>query len=520
MIKKPSPLTQMTIAMVLLCTMLVIMADLFFGVLHAGDNKERLAKEQVGRALSVQIASLLRHTDRSKLGRVIDEVVSSSTMFKSVGLRDAGGDLLVLAGDHLRQWKVLDEEALLPNQMIVELKSSDQVWGQVEIVFFGEPPSYSLSFLRDPMITILLFIVLLGGPAFWFYMRRAMQYLDPASVIPTRVQAAFDTMSEGVVVLDNDGRILLASRVFRAMNPTENSVKAGVTLSSVSWLACGLSTDASQHPWIKAMNENANQSGQTLELSSSFGTQHLVVTCSPICEDKQSVRGCMVTFSDVSELHRANEALLTTNHTLSDSKLEIERQNVELQRLATRDPLTGCLNRRALFDAFEKLVVKAHSENTPISCLILDIDYFKKVNDSYGHGIGDRVIQEVSRRMLESTRSTDLVCRYGGEEFCVVLPGMSVDGAIALGDRIRARIEERAGRAVRELDNLQVTVSVGVDCATGQEIDMKQLIDRADQALYVAKRSGRNQVRLFSQDETRDLMNDSVSLAGEVSDDS
>jgi len=172
---------------------------------------------------------------------------------------------------------------------------------------------------------------------------------------------------------------------------------------------------------------------------------------------------------------------------------------VELQRLATRDPLTGCLNRRALLDTFEELVAQAKTENLGISCLIIDIDFFKKVNDTYGHGIGDRVIQEVAKRLLESTRSTDLVCRYGGEEFCIVLPGMAPEGALTLANRILERIAERAGRSVREIEGLNVTVSIGASFSSGAAVNAKQLIDEADLALYEAKRGGRNQTQAHWQ---------------------
>ena len=482
----------MTIALVSICTTLIIMAELMLGVLSGGIRQEQLNRQEIGEALSIQLASVVQLADRKKIQSMLEEIVGASEVMRSVGLRKSDSSLLVQTGRHLQQWQAPENDQVASNQMIVKLDTRDGTWGQVEVIFDEETPPFGIELLNDALVRTLLFLVLAGMPVYWLYLRRALQHLDPASVIPERVQAAFDTMSEGIVIIDSDGRVLLVSRAFQAMNPTDTPIRPGVILSSVNWLAMGLEADSGVHPWIRAMNENQAISGESMAVSTPFGVQHLVVGCAPIGEAGQAARGCMVTFSDVSELYRSNEALRVANHALSDSQSEIQRQNVELQRLATRDPLTGCLNRRALLEAFDELVEKAHAEKQGISCFIIDIDHFKKVNDTYGHTIGDRAIQEVAKRLLESTRSTDLVCRYGGEEFCIVLPGMEPDSAIALAERILSRITERAGRSVREIEGLTLTVSIGADFARGAEANAAKLIDQADKALYEAKRTGRN----------------------------
>jgi diguanylate cyclase (GGDEF)-like protein len=153
---------------------------------------------------------------------------------------------------------------------------------------------------------------------------------------------------------------------------------------------------------------------------------------------------------------------------------------------------------RALFEALGPMFAEAARNGSPLGCLVLDIDHFKSVNDTHGHGIGDRVIQEVARRLHDSARTLDLVCRYGGEEFCVIVPGVQPAELAAIAERMRACIEADSGAGVREVGGLRVTVSIGCDSAGQLAPSVEAMIDRADQALYAAKRGGRNRVAVFT----------------------
>ncbi|MCI4429028.1 MAG: GGDEF domain-containing protein [Burkholderiales bacterium] len=159
--------------------------------------------------------------------------------------------------------------------------------------------------------------------------------------------------------------------------------------------------------------------------------------------------------------------------------------------------MTGCLNRRAFFAAFEPLLARARAEGMALSCVMVDIDHFKAVNDAHGHAVGDAVIQVVAKRLIESMRATDLVCRCGGEEFCIVLPGLERAEVHAFAERVRECIERECGPGVREVKGLRVTASFGLDMLTREVASASALIDRADQALYEANRSGRNRVNEF-----------------------
>jgi diguanylate cyclase (GGDEF)-like protein len=500
---RPGPLVQMSLALVALCGMLVVLADVLFGVFPDRAQQQLLLRKQVGEALAVQVAALLKAKEPAVLQTTLTEVARRTPGIRSLGLRRADGVLVLHAGDHAAAWDLAGSEgASTADQIEVPMHADGRRWGSFELAFKTEQVPLWLRWLRDPLVATMGFIFVVGLLAFSLYMRRALQHLDPANVIPERVQGAFDAMSEGVAVLDMRGRLLLANRAFRALNAHALQVQPGQPLSSLAWLCAGLSPNPLQHPWMRAMGERKPQTGQTVEVDLGHvqgqrQVQHLMVNATPIQDAGGRVRGCLSTFSDKTPEYRANQAQRQAMEELRQSQEQIKRQNEELKRLATIDPLTGCLNRRAFNESFENMFNGARSVGMALSCLVLDIDFFKKVNDSHGHSVGDHVIQEVARTLQANARPSDLVCRYGGEEFCVVLPGMDIGQAAETAERIRRGVESRVGPAIKEVPGMKLTISAGVATLVPQVATPLELIDRADQALYESKSGGRNRVSSF-----------------------
>ena len=212
-----------------------------------------------------------------------------------------------------------------------------------------------MRWLKQPLVKTLLFISGIGTIVFGLYMRRALQHLDPASVIPERVQGAFDAMAEGVVVLDMRGRLMLSNKAFRALHPDAPNARTGKALSSLPWLAEALPKEVSAHPWMRAIADRGARDGDMLKIKSESGEPRLlVIACAPINDAGGHVRGCLATFNDVSEIHRSNEALREALSELSASKEALQRKSDELELLSTRDPLTGAMNRRAFHAAYPR----------------------------------------------------------------------------------------------------------------------------------------------------------------------
>ncbi|MEZ5921922.1 MAG: PleD family two-component system response regulator [Parvularculaceae bacterium] len=164
--------------------------------------------------------------------------------------------------------------------------------------------------------------------------------------------------------------------------------------------------------------------------------------------------------------------------------------------MAVTDQLTGLYNRRYLASHMSAMFDRAFWTGRPLSMLILDIDYFKKINDTYGHDTGDKVIQAVAEKIKNSVRGIDLACRYGGEEFLVAMPDTDINFASVVAERLRKEIEEHTITLNGGRDEVSVTTSIGISTTeSGPKDDTAQkLIKRADDALYTAKTGGRNRV--------------------------
>jgi diguanylate cyclase (GGDEF)-like protein len=154
------------------------------------------------------------------------------------------------------------------------------------------------------------------------------------------------------------------------------------------------------------------------------------------------------------------------------------------------DPLTGIYNRRSLEDQIRRLVAQAKRHRRPLSVIFIDVDYFKSINDRFGHAAGDQVLKQTAQRLRSEIREHDIVGRYGGEEFCLLLPDTGLEAACATAERLRSAVRQirRPGDCRRQL-----TISSGVAAYLPEET-WEQCWNRADQALYAAKRNGRDQV--------------------------
>ena len=181
---------------------------------------------------------------------------------------------------------------------------------------------------------------------------------------------------------------------------------------------------------------------------------------------------------------------------LQERNEALSRSNSALAEMATRDILTGLYTRWFVCDKIDQELERSRRHHAPMSVLMVDVDHFKKVNDVHGHIVGDEVLREMGRLIRESLRAYDVPGRYGGEEFCLLLPSTPVDKTLAVAERLRARIEDN--QLVLPEGRVRVTASIGVagTDAGNPHANAADLITLADRALYRAKGGGRNRVEV------------------------
>jgi len=164
----------------------------------------------------------------------------------------------------------------------------------------------------------------------------------------------------------------------------------------------------------------------------------------------------------------------------------------EIYRMTIVDGLTQIHNKRYLYEALEREVLRARRHERPLSLVMFDIDFFKRINDQYGHLAGDYVLRELARVVQGRIRRDEVFARYGGEEFVIVLPETPLEGAASLGQNLRARVAEHT--FVFQNENIPVTISVGAAVLNDDDKTATDLVQRTDEKLYEAKRGGRNRV--------------------------
>jgi len=340
------------------------------------------------------------------------------------------------------------------------------------------------------MITLL---TLLGTLISLVMMQRQNRRVDILTMAPGLLQSTLNALTEGVLLLDKREQVIISNNAFaRIMGSTCAELK-DIPVSQLGWTFPY--NQNTEHPWTATIRDGGRQTNVQMCIVTPDGEERIfLVDSAPVFDKLDRRRAVMVTFSDITQLEEKNDQLEQMLGILKLSRDEIRRQNEELQLLATRDSLTDCLNRRSFFEKFETIFATAQRDGHMLACIMADIDMFKAINDRYGHALGDVVIRRVAECLHASLRSTDTICRYGGEEFCIVLPGMCQEEAMQIAERARSNIQQLQITYEPGAAPITVTSSFGVSALEHASDTLVQLIENADKALYRAKNEGRNRV--------------------------
>jgi two-component system cell cycle response regulator len=234
------------------------------------------------------------------------------------------------------------------------------------------------------------------------------------------------------------------------------------------------------------------------QIRSDEATRHLPILCIVDSGDRnRMIKALELGVNDVLPRPVDPEELEARVKTLIRQKryCDFLRNNLDQSlELAVTDPLTGLHNRRYMSGQLAALVRRAAHGGEPVSALLVDIDHFKRINDTFGHGVGDEVLREFAVRLATNVRAVDLACRYGGEEFVVIMPDTGIEDAQRIAERLRGHVAGSPFKVPEIDDSLAVTISIGVASTHGENDTAQDLLKRADDAVYEAKAAGRNLV--------------------------
>jgi diguanylate cyclase (GGDEF)-like protein/PAS domain S-box-containing protein len=474
-------------------TVSLLLASGLIGLLPDQTKIAIEARQKICEALAIQISVAAGRSDNETIQTMLSTVVERNDDLLSAAFRITGRRPVAVAGEHIKNWDPPSDGSSSPTHVRVPILNATREFGAVELRFRPIGSGKGLARWKNSQVALLLFVALTGFAVYFVYLRRAFRELDPSSVIPARVKSAFDSLAEGVLIVDENERIILANKAFGNLIERDVEEMAGMKASELDVTLSDDDAAPGSFPWQLAIADGLVHTGIPLQRQASTGKTHnFVVNGAPILDDGGNTRGALATFDDVSDLERKNTELKYALEHLGNSREEVRRQNIELRFLATRDSLTGLLNRRALFDRFESLFKDSRQGKTPLSCIMIDIDHFKAVNDHYGHAGGDKIIKYVAKEILSAARPEDLSARYGGEEFCIILPGLQLGDAAAVAEQLRMSVNEHFEQNFSSSKSL--TISLGVASLDPHIATASDLLDLADKALYAAKDSGRNRV--------------------------
>lgn len=495
------PAMRISFALVLLTTCILLSAEMF----GFTPNEAKFIldeRKKISESLAIQFSVLAPDKDIKKIQKLLGYIVKRNQDILSAGIRLRYGQLAFQSDKHTELWQGYEDEKSSSTHVVVPVFHNGRLWGNVELRFAELDSDSFFGFFKQPIFKMIAFTLLTGFFVYLVFMLKTLRQLDPSAIIPDRVNAAFDTLAEGVIILDENEQIVLANKAFNEkIGCSENSLM-GFKASELKWERISPQKQTAEFPWECVLKDGESSVGTQMILNSDAGkTFKLVINASPILSGTNKTQGVLITLDDITELEQRNTDLETMVTRLEDSHAEVKEQNKELHFFATRDSMTGCLNRRTFTEQFEEAFNKTREESTELSCIMADLDHFKQVNDNYGHSVGDEVIILLADILKSSTRKVDLVGRYGGEEFCVVFPGLSADETFVVAERIRLRVKEESSKRFEA--GPRVTISIGVASFFETLASSHELNILADEALYVAKESGRNCVVIWQPESGR-----------------
>jgi diguanylate cyclase (GGDEF)-like protein/PAS domain S-box-containing protein len=306
------------------------------------------------------------------------------------------------------------------------------------------------------------------------------------NLIPVARSHLIENMQDGVLVLDAQNRIV-------DINPAmENFLGKGPS-SYIGKFASEIF-----NAWVDETNPLWDEMETRAELKfPNDPSRYLDLRVAPLYDRNELLNGRLMVFRDITERKQVEKRLRYVNDRLQGQLIEIGLLQSKLREQAIRDPLTNLFNRRYLEETLERELARAAREDYPVCIIMIDLDHFKRVNDTYGHEAGDYVLKALADTLSTQSRRGDFACRYGGEEFVIVMPNINMSTAYERAEKLRQSLNSL--HVPYGHYNLTTTISVGIACYPTNGETREAILRAADQAMYAAKEAGRDHILSYDQ---------------------
>lgn len=329
----------------------------------------------------------------------------------------------------------------------------------------------------DP--TPILFAITAVGLA-WALLRQGL-----LTIIPMAQESVLQNLHDAVLVLDSAGRIAMVNRSFTQWLGLDGSmIGQPATEVLTNWPAL-----------VRAINGEIDDQEMLIDAPIA---RYVDLRRGVVSDDRGRVRGQVLVLRDINELRLSEMELREANTKLSTQLATIQTLQEGLREQALRDPLTGLYNRRYLEETVGRELARAHRNHESLCLLMIDLDHFKTFNDERGHAAGDQVLRWFGDLIRTKLRPGDIPCRYGGEEFMLIMPAAPLSAGVSRADEIRLAFPQVVSTASNN-QYPHATLSVGVAAFPDDAKTASELRRKADAALYVAKRSGRDRVVAYGE---------------------
>src|SRR5215212_4231816 len=305
-------------------------------------------------------------------------------------------------------------------------------------------------------------------------------------VIPIARTHLIENLPDGVLVLDAQNRIVDLNRAMANFIEDKKTSYMGKNAFELF------------HTWLEKTDLLLDGRETQTELKvPKDPARYMDLRVTPLYDRDQLLNGRLMVFRDITERKQVEKRLRYVNDRLQAQLIEIGLLQSKLREQAIRDPLTNLFNRRYLEETLDRELSRAAREEYPVCIIMIDLDHFKRINDTHGHEAGDLVLKAIAEALSEFSRRGDFACRYGGEEFVIAMPNINLQTAYERAENLRQSLNLL--RVPYEDDNLSVTISMGIACYPMNGQTREAILRAADQAMYAAKDSGRDHILSYDQ---------------------